>query len=99
MILRKSGIVIGDIPYLPTSPDEILIDESGEVTEIIEIKCLFSAAKLTVSEACEELGNFYLSKVEEQFILLSNHSYFYQIQGMMALVGAPGLGMSFFVAP
>ena len=31
MMLRKSGIVIGDIPYLAAIPDGILTDESGEV--------------------------------------------------------------------
>lgn len=88
MLLRKSGIVIGDIPYLAASPDGILTDELGEVRGIIEIKCPYSAAKLTINEACKQLDNFYLSKVEETFILRANHLYYFQIQGTMALVGA-----------
>ena len=61
MVLKKSGIVIGDVPYLAASPDGVLTDESGKVQGIIEIKCPHSAAKLTISEACEELDNFYLT--------------------------------------
>ena len=37
MVLKKSGIVIGDVPYLVASPDGVLTDESGEVQGIIEI--------------------------------------------------------------
>ena len=87
MMLSKSGVVIGDIPYLAASPDGVLIDESGEVRGMIKIKCPYSAAKLTVNEACEQLDNIYLSKVEEKFVLQANHLYYFQIQGTMALVG------------
>ena len=88
LILRKSGIVIGDIPYLAASPDGVLTDVSGQVRGIIEIKCPYSAAKLTVREACEQLDNFYLSIVEDKLVLQADHLYFFQIQGTMALTGA-----------
>ena len=80
MVLKKSDIVIGDVPYLAASPDGVLTDESGEVQGIIEIKCPHSAAKLTISEACEELDNFYLAKVEGKLVLECNHLYFFKFK-------------------
>ena len=76
--LRKSGIFIGNPSYLGASPDGILVDESKHIVGIVEIKCPYSAAKLTIAEA---LDRFYLSKHNDSFILDCNHIYFYQVQG------------------
>ena len=86
--LRKSGIFIGNPSYLGASPDGILVDESKHIVGIVEIKCPYSAAKLTIAEACEQLDRFYLSKHNDSFILDRNHVYFYQVQGSMGLSGA-----------
>ena len=86
--VQKSGIIIGNPSYLGASPDGVLVDRSGQLMGIVEIKCPYSAAKLTVTEACEQLDKFYLSKRDGKFVLDCNHAYFYQIQGSMGLSGA-----------
>ena len=50
--LKKSGILIGEQPYLGASPDGVLEDAEGNLSGIVEIKCPYSAANLTVKEAC-----------------------------------------------
>ena len=55
----KSGIYIGNPVYLGVSYDGVLVDESGTATGIIEIKCPYSATKLTVKEACCHCSDFF----------------------------------------
>ena len=50
--LKKSSILIGEQPYLGASPDGVLEDAEGNLSGIVEIKCPYSAANLTVKEAC-----------------------------------------------
>jgi len=86
-ILEKSGLIIGELPYLGASPDSILINQSKELVGLLEIKSPFSAAKLTVSEACEQLDKFYLHKDDNgTYSLDPNHAYFYQVQGSMSIL-------------
>lgn len=85
--LRKSGIIIGVPSYLGASPDGVLVDRSGQIKGIVEIKCPYSAAKLTVKEACEQLDKFYLHIEDGNFVLDCTHAYFYQVQGSMGLLG------------
>ena len=47
LTLRKSGMYIGEPGYLGASPDGILVNDNNIVCGIIEIKCTYSAAKLT----------------------------------------------------
>ena len=44
---------MGDPAYLGASPDGVLVDKTGKMVGIVEIKCPYSAAKLSVQEACE----------------------------------------------
>lgn len=85
LTLKKSGLIIGETPYLGASPDGILTNESGNIVGLLEIKCPFSAAKLTVSEACEQLDKFYIHKNDDGCSLDSSHTYYYQVQGSMAI--------------
>ena len=86
--LRKAGFYVGDPAYLGASPDGILLDETGQVMGIIEIKCPYSAANLTVKEACEQLSTFYCSWNTDSIQLNTSHMYYFQIQGTMALTQA-----------
>ena len=62
LTLQTAGFYIGQPGYLGASPDGVLIDEqTGVVHGIIEIKCPYSAAKLTVREACDQCTEFYCS--------------------------------------
>ena len=67
--LRKAGIYIGNPPYLGASPDGILEDCLGNASGVIEIKCPYSAANLSVREAFAVLQDF----------------YYFQIQGIMGI--------------
>ena len=86
--LKKSGIRIGEPPYLGASPDGILEDTEGNLSGIIEIKCPYSAANLTVREACEKLDNFYCYIDDNDIKLKTKHVYFYQVLGTMAIGNA-----------
>ena len=60
LTLQKAGYHVGQPGYLGASPDGILIDDTGCVQGIIEIKCPYSAAKLTVREACNQCSAFFV---------------------------------------
>ena len=84
--LQKAGFVVGDPTYLGASPDGMLLDDTGSLKGIIEIKCPYSAANITVREACTMLDDFYCYIDDDNTIRLrSNHHYFYQLQGTMAI--------------
>jgi len=72
------------------SPDGVLIDiQTGVVHGIIEIKCPYSAAKLTNQEVCDQCTVFYFSLDNAgQINLDSNHVYCYQVLGTMAVTAA-----------
>ena len=63
--------------YLGASPDGVLVDKSDP----------YSAAKLTVREACDQLDKFYLHIENGTFVLDCTHVHFYQVQGSMGLLG------------
>ena len=53
---------------------------------MIEIKCPYSAANLSVREACAVLQDFYCYIDDDSCIRLNeyeNHTYYFQIQGTM----------------
>ena len=87
--LQKAGFVVGDPAYLGASPDGVLLDGTGSLKGIIEIKCPYSAANITVQEACTMLDDFYCYIDDGNNVRLnSNHRYFYQVQGAMAITDA-----------
>ena len=47
MKLQQSGILISNVGFLGTSPDGVVLSESGERCGIIEIKCPYSCRKLS----------------------------------------------------
>ena len=87
--LRKSGFYIGDPAYLGASPDGILEDTNGNLFGILEIKCPYSAANLSVREACGTLDDFYCYIDDNDDIKLNvNHVYYFQVQGSLAVTNA-----------
>jgi len=87
--LQKSGFVIGEPSFLGASPDGVLVDESGKIQGIIEIKCPYSAAGLTVKDACKQCKGFYCALNDDGLVTLdSGHAYYYQILGTMAITKA-----------
>jgi len=73
LTLQKAGFYVGQPGYLGVSLDGILIDNTGCVKGIIEITCPYSAAKLTVREACSQCSAFCTLDEGSQISLGSNH--------------------------
>ena len=89
LYLQKSGFVIGEPSFLGASPDGTLVDESGKIHSIIEIKCPYSTAGLTVKKACKQCKGFYCSVNDDGLVTLdSDHMYYYQVLGTMAITKA-----------
>ena len=91
LALQTAGFCIGQPGYLVASPDGVLIDvKTGVVHGIIEIKCPYSATKLAVREACGQCTEFYCNLDDTGQISLdsSNHVYYYQVLGTMAITAA-----------
>ena len=55
------------------------------MSSIVEIKCPYSAANLTVNKACGKLDNFYCYIDDNDIKLKTKHAYFYQVLGTMAI--------------
>ena len=76
--LQKVDFMEGDPAYLGASPDGIFLDDTDALKGIIEIKCPYSAANITVHETCMMLNDFYcLIDDSENLRLHSDHSYYY----------------------
>jgi len=87
--LQKAGFVVGDPAYFGVSPDGVLLDDTGSLKGITKIKSRYSAATITVQEACTMLDDFYCYTDDDNNIRLhSNHCYFYQVQETMAITDA-----------
>ena len=52
----------------------------------IEFKCPFSKKENTIGESCNN-SSFNLYNVHEEIKLKETHPYFYQCQGVMAILG------------
>jgi len=73
--LQKAGFMVGDPAYLGASPDGIFLDDTSILKGIIEIKCPYSAANITVCEACIMLDDFYCFIDDSDYLRLhSDHS-------------------------
>ncbi|XP_038055353.1 uncharacterized protein LOC119727497 [Patiria miniata] len=58
-------------------------------TEILEVKCPYSARDMTVAEAVDGNPNFYMAKSGNGLQLKKTHQYFHQVQGQLMVTGAP----------
>ena len=74
--------------WLASSPDGIVINESGEMEGIIEIKCPFTTKNMTPIAACESLPSFPSKLVNGKPSFKRTHDYFYDVQGQLAITGA-----------
>jgi len=88
-----TGILISSKhPWLAASPNglvEDLTETSDRQRGTLEIKCPYSARTMTPETACGELNRFCCSLVAGQVTLKKTHSYYYQIQGQMAIANKP----------
>ena len=71
-----------DYPHLAASPDGIVHSSSGK--GLLEIKCPYKWRDCTPEEAAKD-SQFCCKIVNGNLKLKENHSYFYQIQGQLAI--------------
>lgn len=88
--ITKSGLWI-DLTrgWLACSPDGLVLDQDKNLVGILEIKCPYSAREMTVHEACEKISSFSCKLTDNNIQLKRNHHYFFQVQGQLAITGAP----------
>ena len=85
--VESCGLIINPKwPWLGASADGVL-EVNGNL-RAIEVKCPFSKKENTIGEACND-SSFYLYNVNvnEEIKLKETHPYFYQWQGVMAILG------------
>ena len=85
--LSNTGLFVDKCGYLGASPDSLVIDGSGQPVKIVEIKCPFVVRDKTVEEACRANKGFCCEILNGKPSLKSDHDYYYQIQGQMAITG------------
>ena len=84
-----SGLVINvDHPHLGTSPDGVVdcCEKCQDRCGVLEIKCPYKHRNASVYEACQD-KSFCCSVLKGKISLKKTHSFYYQIQGQMALTG------------
>ena len=77
---------------MAASPDGLIEDPSennGRRYGILEIKCPYSARKVTPKAACHEINQFCCSLINGRTLLKQTHNYYYQIQGQLAITQLP----------
>ena len=90
--IQHSGLVINcNNPCLACSPDGIVhyVDMNNVVqTGLVEYKCPYSLAeeKKTPTQGCLN-KTFFCSLNNDKVEIKKNHSYFYQVQGCLAVTG------------
>ena len=89
--VRSCGLVLHlKYKFLGASPDGLVFDEKARPRfGLLEVKCPYTAfiKSLSVEQACTD-PSFCCEMVGGKPALRSNHAYFYQMQGQMAITGA-----------
>lgn len=82
--VESCGLIINPKwPWLGASADGV-VDINGDL-RAVEVKSPFSRRTNTIEECCMDT-NFYLHAVNDTFKLKEKHPYFYQCQGVMAIL-------------
>ena len=86
VVVTKAGFVISsEYPFNGTSPDGYVYDPvATEQYGLVEIKCPYKFRNQTPEDAASD-KNFYCALVNEQVVLKTNHNYYCQVQGQMAI--------------
>ena len=85
----KCGMVISkECPILAATPDGNVIDFGcSEPFGIIEVKCPSTKSSVTPLDACAD-PKIFCERVGDQCRLKTNHEYYAQVQGQLAITGA-----------
>ena len=89
-VVLKCGLVISNqMPVLAATPDGKVIDFGcSKPFRIIEVKCPSTKSAVTPLEACAD-PKFFCHRLGEQCCLKTDHEYYAQVQGQLAITGAP----------
>lgn len=80
------------VPWLAASPDGLIEDPSESVERrhgILEIKCPYSARRMTPEITCHEVNTFCCTMIDGHVLLKKSHYYYYQVQGQLATTQLP----------
>ena len=85
----KCGLFISkDIPIFTAIPDGKVIDFGcSQLFRTLEVKCPSTKSAVTPLDACAD-PKFFCERVGNQCCLKTNHEYYAQVQGQMAITGA-----------
>ena len=85
----KCGLVISkDMPIFAATPDGKVIDFGcSQPFGILEVKCPSTKSAVTPLDACAD-PKFFCERVGDQCWLKTDHEYYAQVQGQMAISGA-----------
>ena len=85
----KCGLVISnDMPIFAATPDGKVIDFGcSQPFGIVEVKCPSTKSAVTPLDACAG-PKFFCERVGDQCCLKTDHEYYAQVQGQMAISGA-----------
>ena len=87
--VTRSGIHINiEHPWLAASPDGHVVDPSESIERrygILEIKCPYSARRVTPEIACHDINRFCCTLVDGRTSLKKAHNYYHQVQGQLAI--------------
>lgn len=83
--VTETGLHVGrEFSFLGASPDRIVRDGNDE--GLLEVKCPYSKQDMSPAEACTD-KRFFCELVNTEVVLRKDNTYYYQIQGQMAITG------------
>ena len=85
MSVQQCGVYISNDGFLAASPDGIICNEEGSPVGTLEIKCPYTQRNKTIVDACKK-SNFPCEAEEDSVHLKTNHDYYYQVQGQLAIL-------------
>ena len=85
--LNEAGIFICDCGYLGASPDGVVKDCNNKPTRLVEVKCPYKARNKSVEELYTDPSFCICVDENRKPQLKTNHDYFFQVQGQMAVTG------------
>ena len=88
VVVLKCGLVISNqMPVLAATPDGKVVDFGcSQPFGILEVKCPSTKSAVTPLEACSD-PKFFCRRVGDQCCLKTEHEYYAQVQGQLAITG------------
>ena len=84
--VNQVGVCISDCGYLGASPDGVVKDSNEDPIRLIEVKCPYKARNKSIEEMYSD-PSFCVSLEDGKPMLKTDHDYYFQVQGQMAVTG------------